>query len=90
MHDFTRTDGALRCEGTHLEELAARHGHNHARALFSELLDRSEALTRDALGVLRGYIQAHAQIAFAFAGSHTLEEMTADYQEPLYTSAIPL
>jgi len=30
-------------------EIAARHGHNHTRALFAELLDRSEALTRAAL-----------------------------------------
>jgi N-methylhydantoinase B len=30
-------------------ELAARHGHNHTRALFAELLDRSEALTRSAI-----------------------------------------
>lgn len=30
-------------------EVAARHGHNHTRALFAELLDRSEALTRSAI-----------------------------------------
>lgn len=30
-------------------EIGARYGHNHTRALFAELLDRSEALTRTAL-----------------------------------------
>jgi hypothetical protein len=50
----------------------------------------TEKLPRDFLKVLRGYIQLDSQIAFAFAGLHTLEEMTADYFEPFFASVIPV
>jgi hypothetical protein len=45
-------------------------------------------LPRDFLKVLRGYIQLDPQIAFVFAGLHTLEEMAADYFEPFFASVI--
>jgi hypothetical protein len=47
-------------------------------------------LPQDFLKVLRSYIQMDPHIAFAFAGSHMLEEMTADYFEPLFASVIPV
>jgi hypothetical protein len=46
-------------------------------------------LPRDFLKVLRGYIQLDPQIAFVFAGLHTLDEMTADYFEPFFASVVP-
>ena len=43
------------------------------------------------MGCLRGLIQINpAKLAFAFAGLHTLEEMTADYFEPFFASVIPI
>ena len=38
------------------------------------------------LDTFRGYIQKDQNIAFAFAGLHELEEMTADYFNPLFAS----
>ena len=42
------------------------------------------------LGYLRGLLQMNSQVAFAFAGLHTLEEMTADYFQPFFASVIPI
>ena len=42
------------------------------------------------LGYLRGLLQMNSKIAFAFAGLHTLEEMTADYFQPFFASVIPI
>ncbi|MEO0834438.1 MAG: ATP-binding protein, partial [Cyanobacteria bacterium J06642_3] len=43
------------------------------------------------MGFLRGLIQINpAKLAFAFAGLHTLEEMTADYFKPFFASVIPI
>ena len=43
------------------------------------------------MGFLRGLVQMNpSKIAFAFAGLHTLEEMTADYFEPFFASVIPI
>lgn len=42
------------------------------------------------LGFLRGLLQEHPKIAFAFAGLHTLEEMTEDYFNPLFASILPI
>ncbi|WP_017715251.1 AAA family ATPase [Kamptonema formosum] len=39
---------------------------------------------------LRGMMQVSPKIAFAFAGSHTLEEMKADYFQPFFSSVIPI
>jgi hypothetical protein len=47
---------------------------------------RAGRIPRDLLNVLRGYMQKDEHIAFAFAGLHTLEEMTADYFNPLFAS----
>ncbi|MEA5469216.1 hypothetical protein [Spirulina sp. 06S082] len=44
----------------------------------------------DFMGFLRGMVQLSPKIAFAFAGLHTLQEMTADYFQPFYASVIPL
>jgi hypothetical protein len=45
---------------------------------------------RDLLGVLRSYLQMDPHVAFAFAGLHTLEEMTADYFEPFFAGLVPV
>ena len=55
-----------------------------------EELISTGALSKDFLGFLRGLLQEHANIAFAFAGLHTLEEMTADYFNPLFASILPI
>ena len=44
----------------------------------------------DILDTFRGYIQKDQNIAFAFAGLHKLEEMTADYFNPLFASVRPI
>jgi len=55
-----------------------------------EDLIRSDKLSPDFLGFLRGLLQMSPKIAFAFAGLHTLEEMTADYFNPLFASVLPI
>lgn len=47
-------------------------------------------LPPDILKVLRGYVQMDARIAFAFAGLHTLEEMSGDYFQPFFASVVPV
>jgi hypothetical protein len=42
------------------------------------------------MGFLRSLVQAHSQVAFAFAGLHTLDEMTADYFQPFFASVLPI
>ena len=42
------------------------------------------------MGYLRGLVQMSPKIAFAFAGLHTLEEMTADYFQPFFASVIAI
>jgi hypothetical protein len=42
------------------------------------------------MGYLRGLVQMSSKVAFAFAGLHTLEEMTADYFQPFFASVIPI
>ncbi|MBW4623393.1 MAG: ATP-binding protein [Cyanosarcina radialis HA8281-LM2] len=42
------------------------------------------------IGYLRGLVQMSPKIAFAFAGLHTLEEMTADYFNPFFGSVISI
>ncbi len=55
-----------------------------------EDLIRADRLSPDFLGFLRGLLQMSPKIAFAFAGLHTLEEMTADYFNPLFASVLPI
>ncbi len=42
------------------------------------------------MGMLQSQVQASPRIAFAFAGLHTLEEMTEDYFQPFFASIIPV
>ena len=55
-----------------------------------EELIELEKIPADFMGYLRGVVQMSSQIAFSFAGLHTLEEMTADYFEPFFASVIPI
>ncbi|MHC5759828.1 AAA family ATPase [Nostoc sp.] len=58
---------------------------------FEKIEDLIEAkkIPIDFMGFLRGLVQMSSKIAFAFAGLHTLEEMTADYFQPFFASVIP-
>ncbi len=56
---------------------------------IEELIDAGK-MPADFMGFLRGLVQMNSQIAFAFAGLHTLEEMTADYFQPFFASVIPI
>ncbi|QSJ15418.1 ATP-binding protein [Nostoc sp. UHCC 0702] len=47
-------------------------------------------IPQDFMGYLRGLVQMSPQVAFALAGLHTLEEMTADYFQPFFASVIPI
>ena len=59
---------------------------------FEKIEDLIEAgkIPKDFLGYLRGLVQKSPQVAFTFAGLHTLEEMTADYFQPFFASVIPI
>ncbi|XWK85671.1 MAG: ATP-binding protein [Phormidium sp.] len=53
-----------------------------------EALIEAGKIHKDFIGYLRGLVQMSPKIAFAFAGLHTLEEMTADYFQPFFASVI--
>ncbi len=55
-----------------------------------ETLISQGQLSQSFLGYLRGLLQMNPRLAFAFAGLHTLEEMTADYFQPFFASVIPI
>jgi len=55
-----------------------------------EELIEPEKIPKDFMGYLRGLLQMSSKVAFAFAGLHTLEEMTADYFQPFFASVIPI
>ncbi|QHG18486.1 ATP-binding protein [Nostoc sp. ATCC 53789] len=59
---------------------------------FEKIEDLIEAnkIPIEFMGFLRGLVQMSSKIAFAFAGLHTLEEMTADYFQPFFASVIPI
>ena len=52
MGDLNAQIAACTVGARRLDELAGRYGGNHLRAIFSSLIERSEAMTRDALKVL--------------------------------------
>jgi hypothetical protein len=51
---------------------------------------RTGNISPDFLNFLRGLVQLSPKTAFAFAGLHTLEEMTADYFHPFFTTFISI
>lgn len=53
-----------------------------------EDLIQSKKISSDFLGFLRSMMQLSRKIAFA--GLHTLDEMTADYFQPFFASIIPI
>ena len=55
-----------------------------------ENLIKAQQLPPNFMKVLRGFVQMSPKIAFAFAGLHTLEEMTEDYFQPFFASVIPI
>jgi AAA+ ATPase superfamily predicted ATPase len=54
---------------------------------IEELIDAGK-IPSDFMGYLRGLVQMSSKVAFAFAGLHTLEEMTADYFHPFFGSLV--
>jgi len=56
---------------------------------IEELIEAGKIPT-DFMGYLRGQVQMSSKIAFAFAGLHTLDEMTADYFQPFLASVISI
>jgi hypothetical protein len=55
-----------------------------------EELIHAGKINRDFIGFLRGILQMSSKVAFAFAGLHTLDEMTEDYFNPFFASIIPI
>ena len=55
-----------------------------------EELIHAGKINPDFIGFLRGILQMSSKVALAFAGLHTLDEMTADYFHPLFASIIPI
>ncbi|NEU75889.1 helix-turn-helix domain-containing protein [Hassallia byssoidea VB512170] len=76
-------------ETLHLKSL---HGLIIALDEFEKIEELIEIgkIPQDFLGFLRGLVQMSSKVAFAFAGLHTLEEMTADYFQPFFASVIPI
>jgi hypothetical protein len=56
---------------------------------IEELIEAGK-IPNDFIGYLKGLLQNDSQVAFAFAGLHTLEEMTADYFQPFFASVLPI
>ncbi|NEP08714.1 MAG: ATP-binding protein [Symploca sp. SIO2C1] len=56
---------------------------------IEELINKGK-IAPDFMKVLRASVQKSKHIAFAFAGLHTLEEMTEDYFQPFFASVIPI
>lgn len=52
---------------------------------IEKLIEKGK-IDSDFMEVLRGMVQKSPKIAFAFAGLHTLDEMTGDYSHPFFTS----
>ena len=55
-----------------------------------EYLIKDKKIPANFMDFLRGLLQESTQVAFAFAGLHTLDEMTADYFHPFFGSVIPI
>ncbi|MFO5529134.1 MAG: AAA family ATPase, partial [Cuspidothrix sp.] len=55
-----------------------------------EDLIKAGKISSNFMGFLRGLVQTSSQVAFAFAGLHTLDEMTADYFQPFFASVLPI
>jgi len=84
-------------ETRHGTEMETRHGASLQGLIialdeFEKIEELIEAgkIPNDFIGYLRGLVQMNAQVAFAFAGLHTLEEMTADYFQPFFASVLPI
>lgn len=54
---------------------------------IEKLIEKGK-IDSDFMDVLRGMVQLSPKIAFAFAGLHTLDEMTGDYSHPFFASFI--
>ncbi len=56
---------------------------------IEELIEAGQ-LEASFMAYLRGLVQDSPRVGFAFAGLHTLEEMSADYFQPFFASVIPI
>ncbi|MEO1068985.1 MAG: ATP-binding protein [Cyanobacteria bacterium J06638_6] len=59
---------------------------------FEKIEELIEAGRLDAsfMAYLRGLVQDSSRVGFAFAGLHTLQEMSTDYFQPFFASVIPI
>ncbi|NEP62173.1 MAG: ATP-binding protein, partial [Symploca sp. SIO2G7] len=79
----------------YLKKVEAQLG-NHSLIIALDEFEQIEELINkgkiapDLMKVLRASVQKSQHIAFAFAGLHTLEEMTEDYFKPFFASVIPI
>ena len=88
------TQTPLKKEGTPPNPPLLRGGEGLIIALdefeIIENLINAGKIDKDFMGMLRSRVQSSPKIAFAFAGLHTLEEMTEDYFNPFFASIIPI
>ncbi len=56
---------------------------------IEELIEAGK-LEASFMAYLRGLVQDSPKVGFAFAGLHTLQEMSADYFQPFFASVIPI
>jgi hypothetical protein len=56
---------------------------------IEELIEAGK-LEASFMAYLRGLVQDSPRVGFAFAGLHTLQEMSADYFQPFFASVIPI
>ncbi|WP_293350122.1 MULTISPECIES: ATP-binding protein [unclassified Microcoleus] len=80
--------------GRYIEQVAANIESGLIVALdeFEKIEELIHAgnINPDFIGFLRGILQMSSKVALAFAGLHTLDEMTGDYFHPLFASIIPI
>ncbi|MEM1367342.1 MAG: ATP-binding protein, partial [Cyanobacteria bacterium P01_H01_bin.15] len=88
-HPFRTFDRFFETAATHLGDKGTLIIALDEFETIEDLITRGKIPT-DLMAHLRGLVQATPQIAFAFAGLHTLEEMTADYFNPFFASIIPI
>ncbi|NES23625.1 MAG: AAA family ATPase, partial [Symploca sp. SIO3E6] len=79
----------------YLKEVEAQLDHQSLIIALDEFEQIEELINRgkiapDLIKVLRSSVQKSQHIGFAFAGLHTLEEMTEDYFQPFFASVIPI
>jgi AAA ATPase domain len=79
----------------YIQEVVERIGQRRLIIALDEFeviddLINAQKIPPEFLAFLRGLVQISPNIAFAFAGLHTLEERIANYSDPFFASFIPI